>query len=127
MKEFKIGDKLFSIRKGWGEVTELTNCDIYPVDLTFHKVGQVWNYSLLGHYYKSDIYPELFRSPQDAAEYFSKIKTKRVVRYERWVNIYTDGIGALFESEAVAKNLTDTSAENYIETVKWEYEKEIEE
>lgn len=45
---FKVGDKVYDIRFGWGEVVILTEHELYPVEVDFN--GRRESYTLLGYY-----------------------------------------------------------------------------
>lgn len=84
MSKFKVGDKVFSIDKGFGTVEDGVLMDTFPVKISFN-VGSC-DYTACGKRYGCDVHPSLFESPQEASEYFANIKGPIEIDY--WINIY---------------------------------------
>lgn len=91
MSKFKKGDKVFCTTRGFGVVTREITHIFHAIYIEFEGDFLEGVCSQEGFSGTSDAHPSLFHSPQEAAEYFSKIKRreKRVVRL--WVNIYPEG------------------------------------
>jgi len=96
MKEFKAGDTVFHTLEG--KVVLGKNAgNSYPLS-----VPNQGTHSLDGKYLEGDKHPALFHSPQDAAEYFSKIPWKKTVVVETWTNIYPSGYNQSHATEKEA-------------------------
>ena len=80
MKEFKVGDRVWSIQDGYGKVEKLDRLR-YPVLVT-HDNGDEVGYTQDGKNYEADEYPSLFHEKPEC------FKTKVTKEITRWVNIY---------------------------------------
>jgi hypothetical protein len=76
-KEFKVGDTVFSIMHGFGEVVEYRHNSKYPIILNF-SISSNQSYTEQGFYQTWDKHPTLFHSPQEASEYFAKVERPKV-------------------------------------------------
>ncbi|MGL4998104.1 MAG: hypothetical protein ACRC5T_03980 [Cetobacterium sp.] len=57
---FKVGDRVFDLRFGWGEVKEINEDTTYSVKVKFKLVSYKIAYTEQGKYINSDFYRSLF-------------------------------------------------------------------
>ena len=55
----KVGDKVYTISKGWGEVDEIDNSEMYSITVMFDEHTRN-TYTKEGKEYEEDINPNLF-------------------------------------------------------------------
>jgi hypothetical protein len=48
MEEFKVGDRVYDLGYGWGEVTSIDKCDTYPIQVVFAG-GKIETYTKDGY------------------------------------------------------------------------------
>ena len=59
---FKVGDKVWDVLKGEGEVINIfSEYACYPMDVKF--IDRIYTYTYEGRYYKDDILPSLYKYP----------------------------------------------------------------
>jgi len=82
MKDFKIGQKVWSIQKGWGEVVSIGDYekDFYPVIADFNDELVVFTRN--GYILDTHHAPSLFHEKPDC------FKEKKIIEVKKWVNIY---------------------------------------
>ena len=74
LSDLKVGDKCFGIRYGNGSIAKIS-----PTDNGHHSIavkissGSTISFSLTGRYSLYDDHPTLFRSAQEASEYFKQV------------------------------------------------------
>ena len=127
-KDAKVGDRVWSDRWGWGQVTEIRsiNSTEYPILVEFNVNGrhQFNTYTFSGRDYIHHIHPSLF---WDEIAIISPPKPKRRVKkvLEGWVNMYIHSRGEWMwdtEEEAI-----ENKSAGYATTVKMVGEYEVEE
>ena len=60
-EDAKIGDKVYSLTQGWGEVIEYeTDGEEYPLIVEFEYKGIIERFTIDGRIYNKDKYPALF-------------------------------------------------------------------
>lgn len=83
--EAKIGDRVWSISFGWGEITNInTNIANYPLKVDFVN-GAPQTYAIDGRFYKSDQNPTLF---WDEIKFEIPKRPKRKVKKTLQIAIY---------------------------------------
>ena len=97
MKKFEVGDKVFHTIKGFGKVVHIIEDRYYPVRVKFNVITEA--FSSEGKTYTPHKHPSLFHSPQEASEYFSKIKRKEKRVLTGWVSIYANGNYYFYETK----------------------------
>lgn len=90
MSKFKTGDKVFCTSFGEGVISSDDNGKYFPLGIKFAETKQL--YMSDGREHRKSKYPSLFHSPQESAEYFSKIKRKEKRVIKVWVNVYKDSV-----------------------------------
>jgi len=123
----KVGDKVWSINYGWGEITEIYTGDTYPICVRF--VGESGiTYTLNGYIDEFDMNPTLF---WDELQFEIPVKPKRKIKkkIEGWCNIYDDGashfVGTdLFKFDYEAKRYAATKYCVGQHLISFEYEVE---
>ena len=55
---FKVGDKVFSCQFGWGEISDVDDCTVYPLYVSFTE-GLHRTFTKCGRYFDLDLQPTL--------------------------------------------------------------------
>lgn len=84
----KVGDKVWSVRKGWGKVVDVDTSETYSVKVEFAKIWPMLSYTIDGKYSKTDMYRELF---WNEVKFEIPERPKRKVMVTKWLNVYRDG------------------------------------
>jgi len=80
---FKVGDKVWSVAKGEGKVTEIWGGSVaYPVMVKFNVLSASEQYTKEGKNLVNDLYPSLFKEEMQVIP-----RPKKVVK--GWVNVYS--------------------------------------
>ena len=107
-KNAKVGDPVYSLSGGWGNIIE-TEGSTYPIRVSFNKNGIDLKYSTFtwdGKRFDDDITPDLY---WDEPEIIVPPRPKRIVKHEVnvWVNHYSIGnICIHTKKEGAATNVT---------------------
>lgn len=93
----KVGDRIWNVVQGWGEVIQIDNDPIYPLGIQFEN-GIAEKFTLDGKGNRRDKYPCLY---WDEIKIIPPPKPKRKVKktVEGWASIYhlnPDGVTQLF-------------------------------
>lgn len=110
-KDAKVGDKVWSVRHGWGEIIAVDGLGIpYPVRVSFCPVVSIL-FTISGKEETDDTNPTLF---WDEVEIVAppKPKPKIMVKHtvEMWVNVYSWGLGMSHLTEHGASAAADAKA-----------------
>lgn len=58
-ENLKVGDKVFSVRKGWGVVNNRDEMEVYPIGVEYSDEEEQ-EYTKDGRLYSDDLFPELY-------------------------------------------------------------------
>lgn len=96
-KDAKVGDRVWDLRYGWGEVEEISSGD-YPVEVCFAERDVQEQYTRGGKVYLDDQNPTLF---WDEIKFEIPEKPERVVdrTFEGWVNVYENSDEVYFHED----------------------------
>lgn len=89
-RDAKVGDKVWAVRKGWGEIYSIVPESSWPIKVSFAEVGeedQTESFTYEGMEEAEDINPTLF---WDEIKFEVPEKPVRLVdrTFEGWVNLY---------------------------------------
>ena len=120
-EKLKVGDKVFSTRQGWGEITSTGHTINYPILVKFEKHSH--SFTKDGKYESDNIYPELYLSNpfEQFQERVMEVSENRDVWSKRVVFMEKNGKYLAWDKAKTletSKNSTDVSA--------WTYAREIE-
>lgn len=121
-KEFKIGDKVFDPRYGWGEVLDIgsTGHYLYPVKVTFRIVeGNILRtYTEDGHSYTK---PSLYHhNPFNTDKRVVLVSNDGKAWFKRALLAETDGVFWCYNNAE-----TITEIDNITQANKWKFMKEL--
>lgn len=119
-REFKVGDKVYTNRFGWGKVINVSSGDIFPIEVIFDKEKN--NFTEEGYYEVNDFAPmlshyEYYTQPNervvlvsvDGMDWVRRVfVTKKQGKFVCWINA---------ESIEEAEGITVTNS--------WKYMKEL--
>lgn len=126
MSKFKVGDKVFDIRHGWGHIicVDDNEDNIYPITASFPNWGAGISYTDKGRNYRQDLNPALMTVEEAAAHNFFPPKNKVKKQIKQWMNINAGMPTYCYDS----KEKADNSATSYrIACVELTGEYEVEE
>lgn len=82
-----VGDRVWSIRKGWGTVIKVDTDSDYPIKVRLDVSERIEGYTYDGRFTSVDLGPELFWDEVHIVAP-SKPKVKRSYEEVKWCNIY---------------------------------------
>lgn len=121
MSKFKVGQKVYCILRGLGEVVAFHQ-DIYPVNVAFEK-GKIDYYMKDGRRSGEYVNPVLLTLEEARAKGYDVPKQKIVKEKTLYVNLYRNKCWGTYESEYDAKQMNgDLLTQAYPVTIKYEIE-----
>lgn len=94
-KNAVVGDRVWSIRKGWGTVIKVDTDSDYPIKVRLDVSERIEGYTYDGRFTSVDLGPELFWDEVHIVAP-SKPKVKRSYEEVKWCNIYPKGVSTGF-------------------------------
>lgn len=127
MEKFKVGQKVYCIRRGLGEISLFPvykNKDITCVRVSFPERDSA-EFNLDGTLYDTDVNPTLLTLEEARAKGYAVPKQKIVKEIEVYLNHYKDGQGYTYASKSFAECAPDLGGRiitAYPVTIKYEVE-----
>lgn len=126
MEKFKVGQRVYCIMYGPGEVYALEHLDDCPVKVRFKSIRSSYTVEGLFTKYESMVNPILLTLEEARAKGYDVPKQKIVKEKTVYINLYSDGRTFTYDSEysanAMSTNIPKAIVVAYPVTIKYEVE-----
>lgn len=124
-KEFKVGDKVFDIRHGWGVVVDDEFAEDYSIYAFFDEGEQIDTYTKEGKYDINNINPILSHTEYSTQSEYPKVMEVSIDGMEWHKRVVFAEKGGMFIAWAHAETFEE--AEEQTDTYAWKYAREVQE